>query len=66
MRHYPGTEMVGNIREYVYSSSVGSRKKFIEVKFRYRKRPRFHLSVCGAADKVKLYRHLEIWTAKSS
>ena len=66
MRHYPGTEMVGNIRHYVYGSSVGYRKNFTEVKFRCRKRPRFHLSAYGMADKVNLYRHFEIWTANLS
>jgi len=52
--------MVGNIRHYVYGSSVGSRKNFTEVKFRCRKRPRFLLSVYGTDGKVKIYRHLEI------
>jgi len=64
MRHYPGTEMVGNIRHYEYGSSVGYRKNFTEVKFRCRKRSRFHLSAYGTADKVKLYRRIEISTAK--
>ena len=66
MRHYPGTEMVGNISHYMNGSSVGSRKNFTDVKFRCRKRPRFHLKAFGTADKVKLYRHPEIWTAKLS
>jgi hypothetical protein len=58
--------MVGNIRHYVYGSSVSSRKNFTEVKLRCRKCPRFQLSAYCTADKGNLYRQIDIWTDKSS